>query len=91
MSETVNPQSVRAAIEQRVEALAMQLLMNGEQKADSRQWSEALIALSEAADAHGQRDIASLAREVAGQVAGSAADPGTPEKTRQCLEGGIPR
>ena len=91
MSETVNPQSVRAAIEQRVEALAMQLLMNGEQKADSRQWSEALIALSEAADAHGQRDIASLAREVAGQVAGSAADPGTPEKTRQCLEGGILR
>ena len=91
MSETLSPQSARAAIEQRVEALAMQLLMNGEQKADSRQWSEALTALSEAADAHGQRDIASLAREVAGQVAGSAADPGTPEKTRQCLEGGILR
>jgi two-component system chemotaxis sensor kinase CheA len=85
MTETANPEAARAAIEQRVETLAMQLLMNGEQKADSRHWSEALIALSEAAEAHGRRDIAALARDVAGQVAG------TPEKARQCLEGGILR
>ncbi len=85
MPETVNPQAVRAAIEQRVEALAMQLLMDGEQTADGRQWSEALIGLSEAAEAHGQRDIASLAREVAGDVAGA------PEQARQCFEAGILR
>ena len=91
MSEIVNSQAARAAIEQRVEALAMQLLMNGEQNGDSPQWSEALIALSDAAEAYGQRDIASLAREVAAQVASSAAGSGTSAKARECFEGGILR
>ena len=69
----------------------MQLLINGEQDADSPQWSEALIALSDAAEAHGQRDIASLAREVAAQVASPVSGSGTSVSARECLEGGILR
>src|SRR6185369_2788179 len=88
MRETVNPQEARAAIEQRVESLAMQLLMNDEKNAESGQWSEALMSLSEAAAASGQQDIAALAREVAGQIATSGKDSNS---ARQCFEGGILR
>jgi two-component system chemotaxis sensor kinase CheA len=71
----------------------MQLLMggeiDGERNAASGQWSEALIGLSAEADAGGQPDIASLAREVAGQVA-SAGTGATPD-ARYCFEAGILR
>ncbi|MEO8130560.1 MAG: chemotaxis protein CheA [Bryobacteraceae bacterium] len=87
MADTNHLQETRLAIEQRVEALAMQLLVDGGQEADGRQWSEALSALAIAAEAHGEGGIASLAREVAAQVA--AASPA--KKTRECFETGIVR
>ena len=87
MVEVTNPQDAKAALEQRVEALAMQLLMEGSQIADGRRWSDALAALAVAAEAEGQRGIASLAWEVAAQVDSAPA----PDKTRACFENGILR
>src|SRR4051794_35563616 len=88
MQETVNPQSTRAAIEQRVEALAMQLLLNSEKDAESDHWLEGLLSLSEAAEASGERHIASLAREVAEQIAASDKNS---NGARQHFEDGIVR
>src|SRR5437868_222871 len=88
MEDTVNTQSAPAAIEQRVESLAMQLFLNGEKDTESGQWSEGLLSLSEAAEASGERGIASLAREVAEQIAGSDKNS---NQARQRFESGILR
>ncbi len=76
-----------AAIDQKVQALAMQLLLDGEEISNTSEWSEALMSLSQAAEMHNRQDVAALAREVAGQLAG----PMAAASAHQSLASGIGR